>query len=303
MLPKTLAIDINGQVSTMPPTHMVAIYSSGPSGPKPRHVIMYPIHQSLLPLYCADLPILQTSMPLPTAPEAPYKISVVPIALPNPESFPFLTQFLYLKNIHPQFDASLSLILASGIPDDLSLYCANLPVLLTSTPLPTAPEAPYEIPVMPIALPNPESFPFLTQFLYLKNVHPLFDMFLSLILASSIPDNLDQPSRSELYDATSCQPGSEGHGIWHNACALGISDIDLQSFFDLAWEVLAAVGYSSLVRTRPCPQQVHHITDTEFLQELLSQWAMRDGRPFHVLLCSSSTACTTSLASACSPCS
>jgi len=28
------------------------------------------------------------------------------------------------------------------------------------------------------------------------------------------------------------------HGLWRNTCALGISDIGLQSFFDLAWEVL-----------------------------------------------------------------
>jgi hypothetical protein len=123
MLPKMLAININGQALMMPPTHMVAIYSSGPSGPEPWHVMMYSIHQSILSLYCANLPILQTSMPLLTAPEAPYKISIVPITLLNPESFPFLTQFLYLKNIHPQFDVSLSLILASGIPDDLSLLC------------------------------------------------------------------------------------------------------------------------------------------------------------------------------------
>src|SRR6266851_6869592 len=79
-----------------------------------------------------------------------------------------------------------------------------------------------------------ERFPFLTQFLYLKNVHLQFDAFLSLILASSIPDDLDQPSRSELYDATSCQPGSEGHRLWRNASALGISNIDLQLGFDLA---------------------------------------------------------------------
>src|SRR6266851_5435928 len=126
--------------------------------------MMYPVHQSILSLYCANLPVLPTSTPLPTAPEAPYEIPVVPITLPNPECFPFLTQFLYLKNIHPQFNAFLSLILASGIPDDLSLYCADLPILPTSTPLSTAPKAPYEIPIVPIALPNQECFPFLTQF-------------------------------------------------------------------------------------------------------------------------------------------
>ncbi len=179
-LPKTLAIDVNGQASTMPPTHMAAVYSSGPSGPEPRRVMMYPVHQSIL-----------------------------------------------------------------------SLYCANLPVLPTSTPLPTAPEAPYEIPVVPIALPNPESFPFLTQFLYLKTVRPLFDALLSLTPASGIPDDLDQPGRYDAFVAeyssilaqnyTMQRLASQAvrvHGLWRNTCALGISDIGLQSFFDLAWEVL-----------------------------------------------------------------
>jgi hypothetical protein len=67
--------------------------------------------------------------------------------------------------------------------------------------------------------------------LYLKNVGPLFDTFLSLILASGIPDDL------------SCQPGSEGHGLGRNACALGISNIDLQLFFDLAWGVLRQADF------------------------------------------------------------
>ncbi len=100
-LPKMLTIDINSQTLMMPPTHMAAIYSSGPSGPEPRCVMMYPVHQSILSLYCANLPVLPTSTPLPTAPKAPYKIPIVPIALLNPECLPFLTQFLYLKNIHP----------------------------------------------------------------------------------------------------------------------------------------------------------------------------------------------------------
>jgi hypothetical protein len=133
----------------------------------------------------------------------------------------------------------------------LSLYCANLPVLPTSPPLPTVPEASYEIPVVPLALPNPESFPFLTQFLYLKNVRPLFDAFLSLTPAGGIPDDLDQPGRYDAFVAeyssilaqnyTMQRLASQAvrvHGLWRNACALGISDIDLQSFFDLAWEVL-----------------------------------------------------------------
>jgi len=179
-LPKTLAINVNDQTSTVAPTHMAAVYSSGPSGPEPQRVMMYPVHQSIL-----------------------------------------------------------------------SLYCANLPVLPTSVSPPTTPEAPHEVPVVPIALPNPESFPFLTQFLYLKNVRQLFDAFLSLTPANGIPDDLDQPERHDAFVAeysttlarnyTMQRLASQAvkvHGLWRNAYALGISDADLQAFFDLAWEVL-----------------------------------------------------------------
>jgi hypothetical protein len=61
-MPKTLALD--DQTSTsMPPTHMAATYSSAPSGLEPRHVMMYPIHQSILSLYCAHLPVLSSAPP------------------------------------------------------------------------------------------------------------------------------------------------------------------------------------------------------------------------------------------------
>jgi hypothetical protein len=43
---------------------------------------------------------------------------------------------------------------------------------------------------MLIALLKSESFPFLTELLYLKNVRPLFDAVLSLILAAAYPTTL-----------------------------------------------------------------------------------------------------------------
>ena len=188
-LPKTLVINLNAQTSTtMPPTHMAAIYSSASPGPEPCRVMMYPIHQSIL-----------------------------------------------------------------------SLYCANLPVLAASTPQPTTPEAPFEVPVVPLALPNPDSFPLLTQFLYLKDVHPLFEAFLCLTPAKAIPCDLDQPARYDAFVAeqsiilaqnyTMQRLASQAvkvHGLWRNAYALGISDGDLQAFFDLAWEILMkALTHSS----------------------------------------------------------
>ena len=159
---------------------MAAIYSSAPSGPEPRRVMMYPVHQSIL-----------------------------------------------------------------------SLYCANLPVLAESTPAPTNSESSFEVPVVPLALPNPDSFPFLTQFLYLKDAHALFEAFLSLAPSKGIPSDLDQPARYDAFVAEYstilaqnytmqrlASQATKVHGLWRNACALGISDIDLQAFFDLAWEIL-----------------------------------------------------------------
>ncbi len=180
-LPEKVAISSNGQDSmSMPPTHMAAIYSSAPSGSEPRRVMMYPIHQSIL-----------------------------------------------------------------------SLYCANLPVLATSTPQPTTPEASFEVPVVPLALPNPDSFPFLTQFLYLQDTHPLFEAFLCLTPSKGIPSDLDEPSQRDTFVAEYstilaqnytmqrlASQAAKVHGLWRNASALGISDIGLQAFFDLAWEIL-----------------------------------------------------------------
>ena len=86
-LPKTLAININNHGSTTAPTHMAAVYSSGPSGPELQCVMMYPVHQAILSLYCANLPMLPTPVSPLTTPEAPHEAPVVPITLLNPESF------------------------------------------------------------------------------------------------------------------------------------------------------------------------------------------------------------------------
>ena len=133
----------------------------------------------------------------------------------------------------------------------LSLYCANLPVLAASVPSLTNSESSYEVPVVPLALPNPESFPFLTQFLYLKDTQTLFEAFLSLMPSKGIPSDLDQPTRYDAFVAEYstvlaqnytmqrlASQAAKVHGLWRNAYALGISDIDLQAFFDLAWEIL-----------------------------------------------------------------
>jgi len=133
----------------------------------------------------------------------------------------------------------------------LSLYCANLPVLAASTPLLATPETPLEVPVVPLALPHPESFPVLVQFLYLKDARSLFDFFLSIVPERGIPADLAQPARRDAFVAEYAKILSQNYavqrltsqafkvyGLWQNACALGISDGEIQVFLDLAWATL-----------------------------------------------------------------
>jgi hypothetical protein len=54
---------------------------------------------------------------------------------------------------------------------------------------------------VPLALLNPELFPFLTQFLYLKDAHMLFESFLSLTPSKGIPSYLNQPARYDVFVA------------------------------------------------------------------------------------------------------
>ncbi len=126
-------------------------------------------------------------------------------------------------------------------------------MLASSTPLPTCSESSFEARVVPLAgltLPNPESF-FLTQFLYLKDAHTLLEAFFSLTPSKGIPSDLNQPERFEAFVAKYstilaknymiqrlASQAAKVHGLWHNVCALGISDINLQAFFNLAWEIL-----------------------------------------------------------------
>jgi len=121
-LPKTLVIDINdnGKPLPMPPTHMVAVYSSTPSDSESRRILLYPIHNSILSLYCANLPVLAASTPLLATPKTLLEVPVVPLALPHPESFPVLVQFLYLKDARSLFDFFLSIVPERGIPADLA---------------------------------------------------------------------------------------------------------------------------------------------------------------------------------------
>jgi hypothetical protein len=178
-LPKTLPISVSCPASYILPTHMAAVYSSAPSCPDKRKVTMYPIHNSILAIYCANLPVLPLSATQTTT-EGPFEVPVVPLALPDPDSFPLLIQFLYLKDAHPLLQSFLCMVPANGIPDDLE---------------------------------QPERY-------------DAFVVEYSTILAQNYTMH------------RLANQAAKVHNFWRNASVLGISDDRLQAFFDLSWEVL-----------------------------------------------------------------
>ncbi|KAI0267303.1 hypothetical protein BC834DRAFT_842550 [Gloeopeniophorella convolvens] len=190
-LPTTLAISVEDDAPTVPPTHMVAVYSSAPSAPEPRRVTLYPIHQSILSTYCANLPVLATSTPQARGSGVPFEVPVVPLALPHPESFPMLSQFLYLKDAQVLLEHFLCASPSAGLPEDLD---------------------------------QPEVY------------HGFVDEYSGILARNYTAQRLAGQALAV-------------HGFWRNAAALGISDGDLQAFFDMAWEVLM----KSLLLSKTCP--------------------------------------------------
>jgi len=95
-LPKELEILMNDVVAAACPTHMLAVYNDAPLalGQK-RHVSLFPVHDLVLRVHCANLPLLPLSRPSASSSHA--TIPVVPLRLPSPETFPLLHAYLYTQ--------------------------------------------------------------------------------------------------------------------------------------------------------------------------------------------------------------
>lgn len=107
----------------------------------------------------------------------------------------------------------------------LAAHCANLPALPASK-LSTSSCATATLPVVPLCLPSAEAFPFLQAYLYTKSTASLFT---SLLPSAAPVDTVSLAHRATLI-----------HGLWRNACALGVVDSPLFDTIDRAWD--AVVG-------------------------------------------------------------
>ncbi|KAF8178117.1 hypothetical protein K438DRAFT_2022036 [Mycena galopus ATCC 62051] len=94
-LPKELEILMNDVVAAACPTHMLAVYNDAPlSLGQKRHVSLFPVHDLVLRVHCANLPTLPLSQPSTLSRAT---IPVVPLRLPSPETFPLLHAYLYTQ--------------------------------------------------------------------------------------------------------------------------------------------------------------------------------------------------------------
>lgn len=95
-LPTELRITVTNESSDMP-THMLAVYSRQPSAHPTRRVKLYPIHNVILALHCAHLPMLPKSTATEPDSVGQMTLPVVPLCIPSPETFSKLSAYLYTK--------------------------------------------------------------------------------------------------------------------------------------------------------------------------------------------------------------
>ncbi|KAF8178120.1 hypothetical protein K438DRAFT_1605577 [Mycena galopus ATCC 62051] len=136
----------------------------------------------------------------------------------------------------------------------LALHCARLPKLIASPSPPSYTSddcSQLVIPVQPLCLPSPSTFTLLSSFLYTKRA----DHLLKALLPCPPPPKLDDDrtmlpafagrlARTYTAQALLLHVTSV-HGLWQNACVLGIYVDELFDAIDLAWEVLlTAMAFS-----------------------------------------------------------
>ncbi|KAJ7846101.1 hypothetical protein B0H14DRAFT_2584386 [Mycena olivaceomarginata] len=103
----------------------------------------------------------------------------------------------------------------------LRTHCARLPTLPLSQPSTSSPSA--TIPVVPFCLPSPETFPLLHAYLYTQQPATLRAFF--AYPCESASDLLQLATHA-----------SKIHGLWRNACTLGVVDPQLYDVIEASWE-------------------------------------------------------------------
>ncbi|KAJ7481722.1 hypothetical protein FB451DRAFT_1170877 [Mycena latifolia] len=147
----------------------------------------------------------------------------------------------------------------------LGLHCARLPKfpVAPSTPAYTSEDrTQLIIPVQPLSIPSPATYSFLSTFLYTKRTDLLLKSLFPCPPPSKLEDDRTQiptfaARLAATYTAQALLLHVNGvHGLWQNACSLGVFVDELWDSIDLAWEVLLtalaiSVGKPHLMLKRP----------------------------------------------------
>jgi hypothetical protein len=132
--------------------------------------------------------------------------------------------------------------------------CAALPPMRSSPTTTTTTEEDEDdslrkLPIVPIYLPSPETFPIVREFIYTRACDRLLSTLLP-IPSSQLPPIASSAPHSSILNTLSIAlvnsyslPGLLErakiiHGVWLNTCALGISDAELWKSLETAWTVL-----------------------------------------------------------------
>ena len=144
-------------------------------------------------------------------------------------------------------------------------HCASLPKFPLPLPatLPEEEVQKVDVPVWPLCIPSPATYPQLSTYLYSKRT----DIFMKSVLPRPPPSTFTQdPSQvlsfaRELAETFTVQTLVKHilmvFGVWQNVCALGVFDDNLWETLDTLWELLLtsiAVGTGSLKTLTPSPQ-------------------------------------------------
>ena len=141
-------------------------------------------------------------------------------------------------------------------------HCAYLPEFPSTLPVSLHEEAirKFDVPVWPLCLPSPATYPHLSTYLYSKRT----DIFMKSVLPRPPPSKFQQdPSQvpgfardlAETFTVqTLVKHALMVFGVWQNVCALGVFDDNLWETLDTLWEILLtsiAIGTGSLSALTP----------------------------------------------------
>lgn len=150
----------------------------------------------------------------------------------------------------PTLPPSGSQLLSTQPPQDTSLQLA---LDDAGEPEPASPIS-LKLPVVPLCLPSPPTFPVLQSYLYTKRGDALLARLLPQVPGTTPAASGDRPAitsdrvetmRNLVEALSDAYPPSmllkhalTTHGLWSNVCVLGVHDDKLWRVLDLAWEVL-----------------------------------------------------------------